>query len=140
MIRFFAVRTLLAISLGGALGSVARYLLQTGLQAKFAPGSAAGAGWLTRFPVGTLTVNLVGCLAIGLLAALWHERLDVDATVRGFVFVGLLGGFTTFSAFGLESFDLLRAGNIGLALLYAGASVFLGLGAVAFGHAIGSRF
>lgn len=134
------MRTLLAISLGGALGSVARYLLQTGLQAKLAHGSDDGAGWWTRFPVGTLTVNLVGCLAIGLLAALWHERLDVDETVRGFVFVGLLGGFTTFSAFGLESFDLLRAGNTGLALLYVGTSVLFGLGAVALGHALGSRF
>ncbi|GIV37537.1 MAG: putative fluoride ion transporter CrcB [Cyclobacteriaceae bacterium] len=91
---------------GGALGSLARYMLSGWVQAK--------TGQL--FPLGTLTVNLTGCFFIGLLWGFFEES-DVVPHFRVFIFIGLLGGFTTFSSFGLESVNLLREGNWSAALL-----------------------
>jgi CrcB protein len=90
--------TWIAIALGGALGSMARHgvshLSQTSWMA-------------TRFPVGIAIVNLAGCLVVGLLAGLVAaERIRLTLHGREFVFVGLLGGFTTFSTFGLDTFLL----------------------------------
>ncbi|MBX2946409.1 MAG: fluoride efflux transporter CrcB [Cyclobacteriaceae bacterium] len=97
---------LLFIALGGALGSLARY----------------GASGLAHqkyngvFPVGTLTVNLVGSFLIGLLWGL-AENSTLNPNVRTFLFVGILGGFTTFSTFSLETINLLRDGEFKLALV-----------------------
>lgn len=113
---------LLWVGLGGGLGAMARHAVALGLGAP-APG---------RFPWATLVVNVSGCLAIGLLAAAW-ARAAVPEPTRLFLATGLLGGFTTFSAFGLESLALLRRGDPGLAALYVAASVLLGLGAVWLG-------
>lgn len=83
-----------------------------------------------------MAVNVLGCLAVGLLAG-WADRHAVlDADVRLFLFTGLLGGFTTFSAFGLDALSLLRRGEPLLAASYAGASVGLGLLAVWLGFAV----
>lgn len=126
------MRTLIAVALGGALGSTARYLL-----AGWAQQRAAGArGWLALFPAGTLAVNLIGCFAIGFLAALFQERLAGDPATRTFALVGVLGGFTTFSTFGLETFALARGGNLALACGNVGASVALGLAGVWAGTAL----
>jgi CrcB protein len=107
---------LLAIGLGGALGALARYgvsgLVQRG----------------TAFPVGTLAVNVLGCFLIGAL----FERLGPGA--RQLVVVGVLGGFTTFSAFGHETLELLRGGETRLALANVAANVVLGVGAVLLGR------
>lgn len=109
---------LLLVGLGGFLGSVARYLL---------------GGWIlhlapqAKFPFGTFTVNLAGCLAIGLLAGLAEKHGLFGPSARLFLFTGLLGGFTTFSAFGLETLFLLRRGEPWLALAYVAGSVLLGL-------------
>ena len=111
------MRTLLLVGLGGALGSMARYAVAV-LMLQHAS---------TRFPWGTLAVNVLGCLAAGLLAGLSERHGWIDAEVRAFLFAGVLGGFTTFSAFGLDALALLRRGETGAALAYAAASVVLGL-------------
>lgn len=114
----------LLVGIGGMLGSMARH----------AVGSAALHLWPSiKFPFGTLAVNLIGCLLIGILAGA-IERLAVgNAEWRLFAVVGILGGFTTFSAFGIETLTLLRSGHLGLALGYVLASVLLGVAFCALG-------
>lgn len=107
---------MLLVAGGGALGSVCRYLLSI-LALRI-----CGNG----FPVGTLAVNVLGCLAAGVVAA----RVGPDSPWRIFLITGVLGGFTTFSAFGLETRAL---GTSGLAALYVALSLGLGLGAVWLG-------
>jgi len=119
-----------AVGLGGFLGSIGRY--GVGLLI---------AHWLPRpaYFLGTLTVNMAGCLLIGLAAGLLHGRSDgFSEHLRLLVVVGVLGGFTTYSSFGLESFVLLREGRLGGAILYVGTTLVIGLGAVALGFSLGS--
>ncbi len=124
------MKAILLVAAGGAAGSVARYLMS---------------GWALhhavnwRFPLGTFVVNLTGCLIVGLLAglAIRHELLSAD--VRLLLFTGLLGGFTTFSAFGLETFALLRKGETLVAGGYVAASVIVGLLAVGLGFLVAHR-
>ena len=123
---------LVAVVLGGALGSGARYLLQGWVQQR----ASAHSGWVAIFPVGTLAVNLTGCFAIGVLATLFQERLLVSPEARTFVLLGLLGGFTTFSSFGFETLALARGGSFLLALGNVLASVVLGLAGVWLGTAL----
>lgn len=112
----------LLVGLGGLLGSVSRYGVAV-------LGSRAG----TSFPWGTLAVNLAGGLAVGALVPF----LDgLGERWRLLVVTGFLGGFTTFSAFGLESHALVARGQTGLAALYVAATVLLGLGAVWLGRGI----
>ncbi len=115
---------LLPVGLGGFLGAVARYLVGHWLL----PLSVA-----QRFPWPTLVVNVSGCLLIGILAGLVEKHGLFSPGLRLFLFTGLLGGYTTFSAFGLESIALLRRGDFALVALYATASVVLGLLAVWLG-------
>lgn len=124
---------LAAVALGGALGSMARWALAGWVQGR----AAAVRGAAQLFPLGTLAVNLTGCLLIGVLATLFEERLAGDPALRTFVLAGLLGGFTTFSSFGLETFHLLREGNLALAFANAAGSVLFGLAAVWLGAALG---
>ena len=122
------MRTLLAIALAGAVGSVARYLMGRGVQRLTS----------VAFPIGTLVVNVIGCLIIGLLAR--HFLNDETRPVlQASLIVGFCGGFTTFSAFSFETFGLIQAGSSGRALAYVGASVLLCLGATALGFQIGAR-
>jgi CrcB protein len=119
------MQRLLLVGAGGALGSILRYLLSGYVQE------------LTRsigFPYGTLAVNVLGCAVIGFLTHLSEAWSLFDAESRAFVFVGLLGGFTTFSTFGNESMNLLREGENLSALWYVGAHVVFGLGAVWLGR------
>ena len=116
------------VGIGGFIGSVARYAVAVWL----APGEVG------RFPWATFAVNCVGCLAIGLLAGVF-ARAPAPEPVRLFLVSGLLGGFTTFSAFGLESFTLLRRGEPGIALLYILGSVLVGVAAVWLGLRLASR-
>ncbi len=113
--------TLLAIALGGAAGSVARYLL------------AEGIGRIDRFPLfplGTLIVNVSGALLLGLAAAVLIERSSAPEAVRLGLTVGLLGGYTTFSTIQLEVLQLLDAGSWPTALGYALATPAAGFAAV----------
>src|SRR5205085_1315116 len=93
------------------------------------------------FPFSTFCINVLGCFAIGALAALAEKQDFFSPDARLFLFTGLLGGFTTFSAFGLEGMFLLRRGEFLIALLYAALSVIVGFAAVwvglklfSFGH------
>ena len=120
----------LAVAAGGALGSLARYAVSVAVAR--APVSAV-------YPVATLIVNAAGCLVIGLLAGLIaSNRLALDVTRRDFIFVGLLGGFTTFSTFGLDTLLLARSQAGGLAVLNVAAHLAAGFGAVYIGYVIGS--
>jgi CrcB protein len=122
-----ALLNILLVALGGALGSVSRYLLGTWTQ------SASGS---IDFPFGTLTVNLIGCFVIGLLSQLAEARGMFTAEMRALIFVGVLGGFTTFSSFGNDTINLLRDGETVNALLNIGANVILGLALVWLGRAV----
>jgi CrcB protein len=106
------------VAAGGALGSVARHLIS---------------GWVLhrtvdwRFPLGTFLVNVFGCLVIGILAGLAVRHDFFSFEVRLFLFTGIVGGFTTFSAFGVESFYLLRQAEYLVAGSYIVLSIIVGL-------------
>ena len=116
---------LLLIGLGGALGSWLRYVF-SGLLQRYASGSV--------LPVGTLFVNVVGCAAIGVLSEVAESRGAFSAETRTFLFIGLLGGFTTFSTFANESTNLLRDGQGSQALLNILANVLIGFAALWLGR------
>ncbi|MBB5720768.1 CrcB protein [Loktanella ponticola] len=107
--------TLISVAVGGALGAVLRYLV----------------GLAVMFPLGTLTVNTVGSLAIGAIWALVHAK-GLHAWLP-FLMTGFLGGFTTFSAFSLDTLRLVEAGRLAAAGGYVMASVLLSLAACAVG-------
>ncbi|MBB6599550.1 fluoride efflux transporter CrcB [Luteimonas sp. MC1825] len=115
---------ILLVGFGGFLGAIARYKLG---------GLVLHLTAQERFPYSTFAVNVFGCLVVGILARLAerHDAFGPDA--RLFLFTGLLGGFTTFSAFGLEAMYLVRRGELATAALYAGGSVVLGIAAVWLG-------
>ena len=121
------MKSVLLVAFGGAIGSIARYLLS---------GSVLhhATGW--RFPLGTFLVNIIGCLGVGILGGLVvrHDFLSPDA--RLFLFTGIAGGFTTFSAFGLETFFLLRRDEVLIAGSYVGSSVVIGLLALWLGFSV----
>ncbi len=87
--------------------------------------------------MGTLVVNLLGCFLAGLLSYLMFERFLLSQTTRTVLLIGLLGGFTTFSSFGLQSFNMLRDGEVGLALLNVVVSNAAGLFMVWLGYSLG---
>lgn len=124
------MKSLLLVALGGALGSMARFKLS---------------GWVLhqtpnwRFPAGTLAVNLLGCLIAGLLAGMAVKQDVFTSEARLFLFTGLLGGFTTFSAFGLETLLLLKRGEAGVAIANVVISVVIGLLVAWLGYAITAR-
>ncbi len=110
------------IALGGAIGTLLRYIV-SGLDYKFSGGI---------FPVSTFVVNLSGSLIIGFLWGM-SDRIVVSPNVRLFVFMGILGGYTTFSTFTLESFNLLRDGEYGIAAANVLLSAIFGIGCVFLG-------
>ena len=114
------------IALAGLAGTLIRYWL---------------AGFVTRqygenFPWGTLIVNLIGSFLAGALYHLAEERLLIPPTLRTVILIGLIGGFTTFSSYGLQTFTLLRDGQIGLATLNVAVSNVLGLLMVWMGYVV----
>ena len=118
------MRLLLLACLGGAIGSGARYLLNVACQRAFGP----------RFPWSTLIANVSGCLVMGVLAGWLASRTAGAApdtnVLRVFLATGILGGFTTFSAFSLDFATLVERGDMGAALGYVTASVAVSLAAV----------
>lgn len=118
---------ILLVGAGGFIGSILRYLLS---------------GWVQQsaktldFPYGTLAVNVIGCFVIGFLAQLAESRGMFTSESRLFVFVGILGGFTTFSSFGNETLNLARDNQMMNALANIGANVVIGLFAVWLGRTV----
>jgi len=112
------MKEMLFVGFGGFIGAVARYKL---------------GGWVLhhtadwRFPLSTFLVNAIGCLVIGLLAGLATRQHLFSPDLRLFLFPGILGGFTTFSAFGYETFFLIRKGQSHVAFSYVLLSVICGL-------------
>ena len=119
----------LLVALGGSIGAVARYKMS---------------GWILhhtidwRFPAGTFAVNVLGCLVAGILAGLVEKHDLFSADTRLFFFTGILGGFTTFSAFGLETMFLVQRGQFLMAASNVAASVVAGLLALWVGLGVGS--
>ncbi len=114
---------LIAIAAGGAIGAVFRYLVSSGIH------NMAG----RSFPYGTLTVNVLGSLLIGLLYVVFHERLVLAPHWRALLMVGVLGAFTTFSTFSMETLELLEQREALKALL----NVFLNVSLCVFAAWIG---
>ena len=119
------MRDLLLVGSGGFIGSVARYLLS---------GMVTQATAASRFPFGTLTVNTVGCVCIGVLSGIAEQSGAFSPGTRVLLFTGILGGFTTFSAFAFETYFLGREHSWLFAGANIGSQVVLGLVAVWVGH------
>jgi CrcB protein len=121
----------IAVALGSIVGAVARFLVSVLFVSQFGD----------RFPWGTLFVNVTGSFVIGLYAALTGPdgRLFVSPRQRLFVMVGICGGYTTFSAFSLETLRLAQSGNFRTALVYIFVSIITWLGSVWIGHALAAR-
>ncbi|MEN6571624.1 MAG: fluoride efflux transporter CrcB [Anaerolineaceae bacterium] len=122
------IRNLITIAAGGALGAVLRYLAML---------SAQIFKEKTNIPVGTLVVNVAGCLAIGILATLGTRSRILTEESRNFLIVGVLGAFTTFSTFGYESVTLMQNGLKVSSLLNVVLQLGLGFTAVALGMNLG---
>jgi CrcB protein len=119
------------VGIGGALGSMARHGVAMAI-ARISPARAV--------PYATMTVNLAGCLVIGVLAGLVaSQRVTLSPALRVFAFVGLLGGFTTFSSFGLDTFTLAHGGRGGTAAVNMIIQVGAGCALVAAGYAAATR-
>lgn len=120
----------LVVMVGGALGTLARYLVST---------------WAlpvsSQLPWGTIIINISGSLLIGFFGTLTlaSGRYPASESLRLFVMIGLCGGYTTFSSFSLQTLDLMRSGGLARAALNIGLSVVLCVGAVALGHVIAAR-
>lgn len=119
------MRELLLVGSGGFLGSVARYLMSM---------AVSQTASTSRFPFGTLAVNALGCLIMGALAGVAEQSGALSANTRLLLFTGVLGGFTTYSAFAYESWLLGRDHAWALAAANIFAQLILGLGAVVVGH------
>jgi CrcB protein len=113
----------LAIAGGGAVGAVLRYWISSGVYALIGRG----------FPYGTLVVNVLGSLVMGFLYIWLLERMPGGVAMRAFLLIGLLGAFTTFSTFSVETLNLMEAGQIASAVLNTLLSVVLCIGAAALG-------
>jgi fluoride exporter len=120
----------ISIGVAGLVGTLARYWLSGFIARRFGE----------TFPTGTLVVNIAGCFLAGFLSYSLFERFLVSETVRTVVLIGLLGGFTTFSSFGLQTFNLLRDGELGLAFLNLAVSNVVGLTMVWLGFTVAKIF
>src|SRR5687768_13096250 len=118
--------SILYVGLGGALGSIARFITVKSIDERIA----------SSFPLGTFTVNITGSFILGLLFALTMKRPELSENWRLFMGTGVCGGFTTFSAFALENFNLFPHKS-GMAVVYITASLVLGILAVAGGYWLG---
>ena len=119
----------LLIAVGGAVGSLARYAGQTAIMTRFA----------SRFPLGTMVVNVTGCFLIGLLMTLLTERFPPGTNWRPLLVIGFLGGYTTFSSFEWESYAAIRGGSLWLGMVNLIASVVFGYAAVWLGALVARR-
>lgn len=125
-----AALKVLSIGLGGALGAIARYLINT----------SPLAGLFAKFPFPTFIINVIGSFLIGFLMIVFADKIVVNENLRLAVIIGFLGAFTTFSTFEVEIFGLMRERQTIIALLYMALSVLVGFAAVLAGVALGRRF
>lgn len=107
----------LLVGIGSLVGGISRYLLSSLIQGKT----------VVTFPFGTFTVNLIGCFVIGCLFG-YSERWGIDMKWRLLLISGILGGFTTFSAFSVETYSLIKSGYILNGVIYVVTSVIIGIG------------
>lgn len=121
------IRNIILVALGGAVGSVARYLLSAAVQGHVSTG----------FPWGTMVVNVLGCLAIGFITSLAAQHSVISPQLKLLLATGFCGGFTTFSTFMQESLTLSSTGNHAVAMLYVAVSVVLGFIAATVGMQLG---
>ena len=117
------------IFLGSGSGGLLRYWL----------GGVIQDWWKTRFPVGTLLINVMGCLVMGFLVAAWSGPVTLREEYRAAVLVGFLGGYTTFSSFGRDALTLVQDGDWLRAGWYILGSVVLSLMAVWLGAVVGAK-
>ncbi len=117
------MNVILAIGIGGGLGAVLRHGLNTMIS-----------GWLgTGFPYGIMLINILGSLAMGILAGLFAHAGELPQAWKAFLTVGIFGGFTTFSTFSLDTVLLVERGAYGAAAAYMGGSVILSVAALMAG-------
>ncbi len=110
---------ILSVGLGGFIGAVCRYLI-----------GLIPLNETLQFPVKTFGINIIGCIIIGMIAVAASQNDQLNPHLLLFLKVGLCGGFTTFSTFALETSDLIKAGNIGIALLYILLSILVGVSVI----------
>lgn len=121
----------LLIGIGGAIGAVSRHALNRAIMTPLSPGD---------FPMGILVINVIGSGLIGVVAGhVSGARVLLSDDMRAFLMVGILGGFTTFSSFSLDTFALIRTGHMALALANVVGQVGLSLVAVVLGYRVGLR-
>ena len=116
-------RTILFIGIGGAIGSVLRYLTSV-MVSKY---------WANHFPLATFITNILGCFILGLLIGLLEKNNLANSNLKWFLVTGFCGGYTTFSTFGFENYSLFQSNNSILAFIYIAMSVLVGIFAVWLG-------
>jgi len=116
-------KTILFIGIGGAIGSVLRYLTSV-MVSKY---------WANHFPLATFITNILGCFILGLLIGLLEKNNLANSNLKWFLVTGFCGGFTTFSTFGFENYSLFQSNNSILAFIYIAMSVLVGIFAVWLG-------
>jgi CrcB protein len=120
---------ILSVAIGGALGAVARYLINI----------SPVANVFEKFPFPTFLINIIGSFLIGFLMILFADKIPVNENIRMAVIVGFLGAFTTFSTFEVELFGLMREKQLAIAFLYLALSILVGFAGVLAGVALGRR-
>ncbi|MCX7985243.1 MAG: fluoride efflux transporter CrcB [Bacteroidetes bacterium] len=124
------MKTYALVFLGGGIGAVLRYWLS----------GAIPRYWGSSFPYGILTVNILGCFLIGIVMTVFENRFLINPSLRMFIAIGIIGGFTTFSTFSYETLAMLHDSEFLKAGLYVTSSVLFGLGATYIGSIIGKIF